>query len=79
MFVDYEKDMSVLEAKSGIPVLYKQNVTNGVFELQYLFETGSYADNVMPFAADYLSYLGTDDMTPEEVQKACRNANIPLL
>ncbi len=70
VFVDYEKDMSVLEAKSGIPVLYKQNVTNGLFELQYLFETGSYADNVMPFAADYLSYLGTDDMTPEEVQKA---------
>ena len=70
VFVDYEKDMSVLESKSGIPVLYKQNVTNGLFELQYLFETGSYADNVMPFAADYLSYLGTDDMTPEEVQKA---------
>ena len=70
VFVDFQKDMSVLEAKSGIPVLYKQNVTNGLFELQYLFETGSYADNVMPFAANYLSYLGTDDMTPEEVQKA---------
>ena len=70
VFVDFQKDMSVLEAKSGIPVLYKQNVTNGVFELQYLLETGSYADNVMPFAADYLSFLGTDDMTPEEVQKA---------
>ncbi|MBR0255090.1 MAG: insulinase family protein [Bacteroidales bacterium] len=70
VFVDYQKDMSIATAKSGIPVLYKQNVTNGIFELQYLFETGSYADNVMPFAADYLSFLGTDDMTPEEVQKA---------
>ena len=70
VFVDYKKDMSIAEAKSGIPVLYKKNETNGVFELQYLFETGSYADKVMPFAADYLSFLGTDDMTPEEVQKA---------
>ena len=70
VFVDYQKDMSVGEAKSGIPVLYKKNETNGIFELQYLFETGSYADKVMPFAANYLSFLGTDDMTPEEVQKA---------
>ena len=70
VFVDYQKDMSILSAKNGIPVLYKQNVTNGIFELTYLFETGSYADKVMPFAASYLSFLGTDDMTPEEVQKA---------
>ena len=70
VFVDFKKDMSILEAKSGIPVLYKKNETNGTFELQYLFETGSYADNVLPFAADYLTFLGTDEMTPEEVQKA---------
>ena len=70
VFVDFQKDMSVATAKAGIPVLYKQNVTNGLFELQYLFETGSYADKVMPLAADYLTFLGTDDMTPEEVQKA---------
>ena len=70
VFVDYSKDMSIATAKSDIPVLYKKNETNGIFELQYLFETGSYADKVMPFAVNYLSYLGTDDMTPEEVQKA---------
>ena len=70
VFVDFKKDMSIATAKSDIPVLYKQNVTNGIFELQYLFETGSYADNVLPFAANYLNFLGTDDMTPEEVQKA---------
>ena len=70
VFVDFQKDMSIAEAKSDIPVLYKQNTTNGTFELDYLFETGSYADKVMPFAADYLSFLGTDEMTPEEVQKA---------
>ena len=70
VFVDFNKDMSIATAKNGIPVLYKKNETNGIFELQYLFETGSYADKVMPFAANYLNYLGTDDMTPEEVQKA---------
>ena len=70
VFVDYQKDMSIATTEAGIPVLYKQNVTNGLFELQYLFETGSYADKVMPLAAEYLPFLGTDDMTSEEVQKA---------
>ena len=70
VFVDYKKDMSILSAKNDIPVLYKKNVSNGTFQLSYYFETGSYADKVMPFAANYLNFLGTDDMTPEEVQKA---------
>ena len=69
VFVDYAKDLSKLEAKSGIPVLYKQNVTNGTFQLNYIFETGSYADKMLPFACDYLEYLGTSDMTPEQVKK----------
>ncbi|MBO4768152.1 MAG: insulinase family protein, partial [Bacteroidales bacterium] len=69
VFVDYAKDMSKLEAKSGIPVLYKQNVTNGTFQLNYIFETGSYADKMLPFACDYMGFLGTSDMTPEQVKK----------
>ena len=69
VFVDYERDMQKLEAKSGIPVLYKQNVTNGTFSLTYLFETGSYADNKLPFAANYIDYLGTATLSREEIQK----------
>ena len=69
VFVDYSKDMQTLSAKSGIPVLYKQNVTNGTFEFKYIFETGSYADKVLPLVCDYIDYLGTSDMTPEQVKK----------
>ena len=69
VFVDFSRDMSRLEAKNGIPVFYKQNVTNGVFELDYMLETGSYADRELPFACDYMEYLGTGTMSPEEVQK----------
>ncbi len=69
VFVDYSRDMSKLTAKNGIEVLYKKNVTNGIFQLEYMFETGSYADKVLPFACDYTNYLGTSTMTPEEVQK----------
>ena len=73
VFVDYKKDMSILSAKSGLPVLYKKNVTNGTFELDYMFETGSYADKMLPLAFSYADYLGTGTMTPEEVKAAFYN------
>ena len=69
VFVDYNHDLKKGEAKSGIPVLYKQNVTNETFSLTFLFETGSYADNKLPFAAEYVRYLGTETLSPEEIQK----------
>lgn len=70
VFVDYSKDMSVTKAKNGIEVLYKQNVTNGTFNLRYEFNTGSYFDNVLPVASRYIDFLGTSTMTPEEIQSA---------
>lgn len=36
VFLDYSKDLTQLKAKSDIPVLYKQNTTNDIFQLIYL-------------------------------------------
>lgn len=69
VFVDYKKDMSLGSAKSGIGVLYKQNVSNGTFSLRYMFETGTYADKTMEFACDYLPFLGTSTMSSEDIKK----------
>jgi predicted Zn-dependent peptidase len=70
VFVDFEKDMDTFTAKNGIQVLYKQNTINDLFTLTYLFDTGSYADKVLPIATDFFSYLGTSKMSKEEIQKA---------
>ena len=70
VFVDYKKDMAVLEAQSGIEVLYKQNTTNHLFELNYIFDMGEYQDKALGLAGRYLEYLGTKDMTSEEIQRA---------
>lgn len=69
VFLDYSKDLTKLQAAGGIEVLCKQNVTNGTFELDYMLETGRFADRKLPFVCDYLQYLGTSRMSPEEVQK----------
>ncbi|MCC8035576.1 MAG: insulinase family protein [Rikenellaceae bacterium] len=73
VFVDFERDMSILKAKSDIEVLYKENPTNGLFNLNYVFETGSNNDPAMSIACDYLKYLGTGTMSPEEIQQQFYN------
>ena len=68
VFLDYSKDLTQLKAKSDIPVIYKQNTTNDIFQLIYLFDMGNNNDKALGTAAQYLEYLGTADMTPEEVK-----------
>lgn len=68
VFLDFKKDLNQLTAKSDIPVLYKQNVANDLFQLIYVFDMGNNHDKALGTAFDYLEYLGTSDMTPEELK-----------
>lgn len=70
VFVDFSKDMSILTAKSAIPVLYKQNTTNDIFQVVYYFKMGNNEDKVLGTAISYLDYLGTSTMTPEQIKQA---------
>ncbi|MGV8828610.1 MAG: M16 family metallopeptidase [Breznakibacter sp.] len=70
VFVDFNKDMEQFKAKSDISVLYKQNTLNGLFRLQYIFEKGTNDDKHIGTAASYLSYLGTDKLSAEEIKQA---------
>jgi predicted Zn-dependent peptidase len=66
VFLDFATDMDRLTAKSDIEVLYKKNETTDIFTLQYIYEVGSNNDPRIGMASNYISYLGTKDMTPEE-------------
>ncbi len=69
VFVDYDKDMAKFSVKPGVEVLYKQNETNDIFTLTYVFDTGTENDPALNLAFDYVSYLGTDTQTAEEIAK----------
>ena len=69
-FVDFNKDLSILKTQSDIEVLYKENLSNHIFQLYYVFDMGYYNDKTLELAVDYLDYLGTSDMTAEEIQEA---------
>ncbi len=67
VFLDFDKDMSRLKGKSGVEVLYKENTTTDLFELEYIFEVGNNNDPTVSLASRYLEYLGTADMTAEQL------------
>lgn len=69
VFLDYTADMELGIAKQGIPLLYKHNTTNGLFNLTYVFEMGNNEDKALGAAIQYLDYLGTSAMTPEQVKQ----------
>ncbi len=68
IFLDFDKDMSKLKAKSDIEVLYKHNETNGIFNLTYVFDMGTNHDKALGTAFEYLKYLGTSTKSPEQIK-----------
>ena len=66
VFVDYEKDMKKFQA-NGLEVLYAENTVNDIASLTYRFNTGTEKDPALNLAFTYLSYLGTPDMSAEEI------------
>ena len=69
VFVDFQKDMTYKSYDNGNELLYKENEANGTFLLQFRIERGNKADKELAVASDYISYLGTDKLTPEDLQK----------
>ena len=76
-FVDFQKDLTVGNWTSKtddapehkLPLIYKQNTENGIFYLVFHFPFGSAADKRLDAASDYLSLLGTDTLTAEQIQQ----------
>ena len=68
-FVDYSKEMTVGQTSKKLPLLYKQNTLDDLFTLTYKYDFGNTADNRYETALNYLDYLGTKDMTPQEFKQ----------
>ncbi len=68
VFVDYDKDLTKLKAKNGVPVYYTRNTTNDVFQLTYIYNVGDNNDPRLDYASELLELFGTKDMTPQQIQ-----------
>ena len=67
VYVDYGKDIAKSKLANGAEVLSVQNKENDLFQLYYVLDMGSDNDKKLPFAVNYLRYLGTDKYSSEEL------------
>ena len=68
-FVDYSKEMTVGKTGSNLPLLYKQNTQDDLFQITYKYDFGNTADNRYDIALSYLDYLGTKKLTPQQFKQ----------
>ena len=68
-FVDYNKDLTLGSVNKTLPLVYKQNTDNDLFNLVFRYEFGKQDDNRYDIAADYLDYVGTDKYTAAQVKQ----------
>ncbi|MFN9862689.1 MAG: M16 family metallopeptidase [Bacteroidota bacterium] len=68
-FIDYARDIQKLKMNKDVEVLYTHNAENQLFTLYYLSDVGTNNDPKIKAAVEYLQYIGTDDMSAEDVKK----------
>lgn len=73
IFLDFEKDLTILKTSNGIPVYYTPNTTNDISTLIYIIDLGTYADRRLSLASDYFDLLGTPDMTADDLKREFYN------
>jgi predicted Zn-dependent peptidase len=69
VFVDYDRDIERFNLKKDVPVLYKRNDINELFNLYYVLDMGTNNDRKLSAAINYLQYLGTSKYTPTQFKE----------
>ena len=65
-FLDYKKDIGFFDINPSVKLHYLHNSENELFSLYYVFDIGKNNSKKIDLALDYLSYLGTSELTPKE-------------
>ncbi len=69
-FVDFKKDLTITKTSKKLPLIYKQNTQDGLFNLVFRYEFGDEDDTRYSYAANYLNYIGTDKMSVSDIKQA---------
>lgn len=69
VFLDFNRDLTVLKAKNDIPVLYTRNTTNDISTLTYIVDLGENNDLRLSLANSYFDLLGTPTMSADDLKR----------
>ena len=66
-FIDFDNDIATTLTAHGLPVRYVNDESNGIFTLAFYYDNiGEENDKWLPYAADYMDYIGTPTMSAIE-------------
>ena len=68
VFLNFEEDVKK-STVGDLKLIYKENIENERFRLNYIVDMGTNNDDRLKLATDYLKYLGTNELTSSEVQQ----------
>ena len=69
-FLDFKKDLTVTKTSKKLPLIYKQNTQDDLFDLVFRYEFGDEDDIRYSYAAQYLDYIGTDKKSVSAIKQA---------
>ncbi|AZA76288.1 insulinase family protein [Chryseobacterium sp. G0186] len=68
VWLNYDKDIA--KNKLGeVDVLSVKNTDNALFRMYYHFDSGKWNNKMLPLAAEYLQYLGTNNKSSETISR----------
>lgn len=71
VFVDFEKDLKRGKIADRVELLYAQNTDNQLYRLVFRIDgLGTWNNKLLPYAFQYLQFLGTDKYSAEDLSKA---------
>ena len=68
VFLDFEKVINHKEVKKGIDFYYTENQNNNIYSLNQYVNISNKTDKMLALAFQYLPYLGTSRLSPEELK-----------
>lgn len=72
VWLNYDKDIA--KNKLGdVEVLSVKNTDNALFRMYYHFDSGKWNNKMLPLAAEYLQYLGTNNKSSETISREFYN------
>lgn len=78
VFVDFQSAIQRTSLPNGLEVAHIENPTNDLAELYFIFDMGSDHMPLLTYALNYYNYLGTAELSAEEVKKEFYKLGISL-
>lgn len=69
VFLDFGRDIQWFTVKNDVPVLYRHNEENDLFNMYYVLDMGSNHNPTLKIAMEYLPYLGTESYSNSEFKQ----------